>query len=337
MARRKGSKRASRVLRAGLIPVARLVSRLEGFAFGNDGPQYPPIFIGGLPRAGTTLVYQVLCHCFELAYATELTNMLPVAPALATGLCRCLGRAYVSDFQSRYGKSAGISSPGEGIMWNVWFDKGRHYASGDLPTRDVRDVVRMVGRIERLVGRPFVNKNLRHNQRLRVLADLFPSAVFLLVLRNPRDVALSLLRGRMEMYGDPRAWFSIRPRSFPAREELTPETEVVYQIQGLVTDLQEDIRTIGPERFMVIRYETFCQALSSCMQQLTDFLISHGIPVRQRQEPPAAFPLSHGRTNTLSPAQIATLTECLAEVFPEGKYDDFPCLSIPVTSPSYQD
>jgi hypothetical protein len=282
------------------------------------------------------LVYQVLCHCFELAYPTELTNLLPFAPALATGIGRWLGHAYVSDFQSRYGKSAGFSSPGEGVMWNVWFDKGRHYASGDLSTRDAQEVVRLVGRIERLAGRPFVNKNLRHNQRLHVLAELFPSAVFLLVLRHPRDVALSLLRGRIEMYGDPRVWLSIRPRSFPTGEALSPEAEVVYQIQGLITDLREDISMIGPERFMVIHYETFCQVLPRCLQQLADFLLNHDILVRQQQESPVGFPLRRGRTDILSPAQVAALTQYVAEVFPEGQYDDFPCLSLPVTSPSHQ-
>jgi hypothetical protein len=178
---------AGKLLLKMMINLSKAISSVEGSIFGNKGPLHPPIFILGLPRGGTTLVYQTLCHCFELAYTPMLTNYLPFAPALTTWFCRKRQARYSSDFESHYGMTKGTASPGEGVMWNIWFLKDKHYQKGsDLEEGKARQIVSLVGRVERISGRPFVNKNLKHYNYLGVLAELFPAAVFLVVLRQPR-------------------------------------------------------------------------------------------------------------------------------------------------------
>lgn len=314
-----------RLLRAAVEQTARSLSRLEGLLFGDGPPRFPPVFIVGPPRSGTTLVYQAMCHCFQLAYTPMLANYLPFAPALATWLARRPG-GYESDFTSRYGAVRGLGSPGEGTMWNVWFEKDRHYRHpGELERRKAQEIVRLVGRIERISAGPFINKNLRNENRLPVLASLLPRAVFLMVLRNPRDVALSILRGRIEMRDDPELWFSIKPRSGAPEGHQRPEEQVVLQIAGILDDLREDIGRIGPNRFGAVRYEDFCDSPPAFMRSLSGFLNDRGVPVEVRREPPGRFEASRGRTNKLSPDQVANVDGVLSTVFSGDPLADFPC------------
>jgi hypothetical protein len=316
---------AGKLLLKMMINLSKAISSVEGSIFGNKGPLHPPIFILGLPRGGTTLVYQTLCHCFELAYTPMLTNYLPFAPALTTWFCRKRQARYSSDFESHYGMTKGTASPGEGVMWNIWFLKDKHYQKGsDLEEGKARQIVSLVGRVERISGRPFVNKNLKHYNYLGVLAELFPAAVFLVVLRQPRDVAFSILRARIEKQGDPKTWYSTKPSSYAHLLQLPPEKSVVGQIKGLMEDLQKDIQRIGPDRFAVLCYEDFCNSPPGKIKGLRDFMGSHGIPLQRRQRPPERFELSVGRTDKLSSEQIALVDQALSEAFSMDPYADFP-------------
>ncbi|MEE9515628.1 MAG: sulfotransferase, partial [Candidatus Adiutricales bacterium] len=279
-----------KMIRAGLTLTARVFSAFEGLAFGNDGPALPPVFIIGLPRGGTTLVYQVLSHSFQMAYTPMLSNSLIFAPSLAAWLSKRRSSQYSSDFQSDYGMSSGWSSPGEGVMWNLWFNKDQHYDSLDeLESWKAREIVRMAGRVERIGRGPFLNKNLRHNNRLKVLAGLFPEAVFLVILRDPRDTAVSLLRGRMEKLGDASSWFSTRPRSYERLKNLEPEQAVVSQVRELILDLAEDMAFIDPDRFAAVDYDDFCTAPGETLARFLEFLSRRGLELETRQAPPSSF------------------------------------------------
>jgi hypothetical protein len=315
-----------RLILATVEKTARSFSRLESLLFGDEPPQHPPVFIVGLPRSGTTLLYQTMCHCFRLAYTPTITNYLPFAPALATWIGKLWQPEYESDFKSHYGTVSGLASPGEGTMWNVWFEKDRHYRhAGELEAHKAREIIRLVGRIERISGGPFINKNLRNENRLPVLASLLPRAVFLVVLRSPRDVAISILRGRIEMQGDPELWFSVKPRSRETKSIPTPERQIVAQIKGLIEDLRQDIGQIGSERFVAVRYEDLCDSPRAVMKELSDFLTDRDVPIELASEPPERFQPSRGHADKLSPGQVASLERLLAESFPEDPYADLHC------------
>ncbi|MBW1873098.1 MAG: sulfotransferase, partial [Deltaproteobacteria bacterium] len=307
--------------------LAGALSRLEGMLFGDAGPLHPPIFILGLPRGGTTLMYQVLCHCYRFAYPSMAANSLPFSAALVSWLCRRFRGDYVSDFQSHYGRLRGLTSPGEGTMWNLWFEKDRTYRSAnDVRPDAVREMVRMVGRIERIYGHPFINKNLRHVNRLPALAEIFPRCLFVVIMRNPRDAVLSLLRGRLEMQGSFNRWFSVRPRSFVAHRDLAPERQVVFQIKGLIDDLLEDMPRIGTKRFIAVPYEEFCRSPANHLSMISSFLSGHGVPVLPSHPPPKPFLPVRDRTDMLTGAQLTSIDRALEEAFSADPYLNLRCV-----------
>lgn len=315
-----------KMIRAGLTLTARVFSAFEGLAFGNDGPALPPVFIIGLPRGGTTLVYQVLCHSFKMAYTPMLSNSLIFAPSLAAWLSKRRSSQYSSDFQSDYGMSVGLSSPGEGVMWNLWFDKDRHYNHLDeLEPWKATEVLRLVGRVERIGRGPFLNKSLRHNNRLRVLAELFPQSVFLVVFRDPRDTAISLLQGRIKKEGDASSWFSVKPRSYERLKNLVPEQAVVSQVRELILDLTEDMEAIGTHRFAAVDYEDFCASPARTLEKFIIFLNRHGLSLETRQAPPSSFKVSKNRTGRITPGQLEAIDTFISEILADNPLDDVPC------------
>lgn len=315
-----------KMIRAGLTLTARVFSAFEGLAFGNDGPALPPVFIIGLPRGGTTLVYQVLCHSFKMAYTPMLSNSLIFAPSLAAWLSKRRSSQYSSDFQSDYGMSVGLSSPGEGVMWNLWFDKDRHYNHLDeLEPWKATEVLRLVGRVERIGRGPFLNKSLRHNNRLKVLAELFPQSVFLVVFRDPRDTAISLLQGRIKKEGDASSWFSVKPRSYERLKNLAPEQAVVSQVRELILDLTEDMEAIGTHRFAAVDYEDFCASPARTLEKFIIFLNRHGLSLETRQAPPSSFKISKNRTGRITPGQLEAIDTFISEILADNPLDDVPC------------
>lgn len=49
-------------------------------------PRWPPMFIIGLPRVGSTLVYQLIVSRFEAAFFCNAAAVMPRSPALVTSL-----------------------------------------------------------------------------------------------------------------------------------------------------------------------------------------------------------------------------------------------------------
>ncbi len=290
-----------------------IVSRVEEIFFGGGAPSFPPLFIIGLPRAGTTLVYQAICHALEVSFVPELNAYLPVAPALTSWAARIAGSDYRSSFTSHYGSSPGWTSPSEGLMWNLWFEKNRHYDdTGDLAPGVARAIRGTVRRIERIGRGLFVNKNLRNDNRVRCLARLFPDALFLVVVRRPSDVATSLMVGRSAMTGSINSWFSIRPRNYPTLRDEPPAVQVAGQIEGLLHDLDDDIEAVGESRFALVAYEDFCSRPWRFLDELIDFIARSTAPPARRHQLPETYDLRSPKPSALDDALRAELDEAVA-------------------------
>ncbi len=199
-------------------------------------------------------------------------------------------------------------------MWNLWLEKYRWYdGAGELTRGERQQVNRVVGRLERQLHLPFVNKNLRHNQRIRLLAELFPNAMFLVVIRDPFQVAVSLLRGRLEQRGDSESWFSIKPRSFVQHEGESPGTSVVLQVKGLLDDIANDIAVLDAARVRVIEYERFCDRPLVALNAVSEWAQACGARLTVKREPPTSFEVS-ARTDGVPREtidEIAALVEAI--------------------------
>jgi len=262
----------------------------------------PQLFILGLPRSGTTLVYQYLVHRLRVAYFTNGVGRFHRAPCVTTWWQRRRHGEYRSDFASHYGAVEGPLAPREaGAFWGRFFAVDDRVAAGDLAAAKVRRLRNIVACVQRVFGdRPFINKNVKHLLRLRALAEIFPDAHFLIVTRDSEDVARSLLRARTDLLGDAHSWWSVKPRNFAALRQLEPSDQVAGQVRALTGELDAELARLPSQRVHHIAYEDFCTEPECCVRLLKAALG----PLELRNPPEAQFE----RRGHLQPVALEGIT-----------------------------
>ena len=242
--------------------VQKVISPLESLILRSaPAPRLRQLFIIGLPRSGTTLVYQYLVHRLELAYFTHAVGRYSRIPCVVTAAQHLLHGGYESDFQSRYGRSRGAVSPREaGSFWSRYFDRDRYVVLEELERARVERLRRTVGAVETIYrGRPFVNKNVKHLLRVHALDAIFPRSCFLVVERETESVALSLLRARRELCENVSDWWSLRPPNYEQLKHLDPTGQIVGQVLSLAHKMKSDLAAIDQSRVFSVDYGDFCR------------------------------------------------------------------------------
>ena len=224
-------------------------------------PVGPQLFILGLPRSGTTLIYQYIVHRLKVAYFTNGVGTLPNAPCLATLIQSRIYGDYASDFISHYGKVRGPAAPREaGGFWGQFFDPDSYVGFDELSKDDVTRLRKTIAIVERSFhGAPFVNKNVKHLLRIEALKKTFPNCHFLVVERDQVQVALSLLRGRYETQADPRQWLSARPTNYQTLATRSLVEQISGQLASLNARLEKDLSKLDGGEVTRVDYVDFCK------------------------------------------------------------------------------
>ncbi len=242
-------------VRFGLGGLERLISRRP------FEPGEPQFFIIGLPRSGTTLVYQYVAQRLRVAYFPNLVGRFPDFPCAITWLTQRLHRPYRSDFQSHYGKVKGTMAPREaGGFWLRFFSLNEYEEIGRMPNDRAALLRQTIFTIQRIFnGAPFVNKNVKHLLRIPVLATIFPASLFIVVEREFTDVALSILEARRQNPNSSNEWWSVRPAHYERLKILPVQEQIAHQIHDLHQRMLSDLKQLAAQRVIRLTYGEFCQ------------------------------------------------------------------------------
>ena len=294
-----------RAARAALAGVDAGLTRAAGSA------RSPQLFILGLPRSGTTLIYQYLVHRLAVAYFTNGVGRLPRSPCVVTLAQRLRHGDYRSDFRSTFGRVEGPVAPREaGAFWGRFFGYEDYVSPADVSPRAVTRLRRTVECTQWLFGdAPFVNKNVKHMLRIPALAAIFPESRFLVVERDLEAVALSILRARHANSPAGAKWWSMRPPDHAALRDLDVEAQVVGQVRSLLRRLEIDLHGLDPGRVLRVDYASFCSD--------PDALVAHVRaaigPIGERNPPEPGFRCSPAEPRT---AQERRLLDLLRDEHP---------------------
>jgi len=276
------------VRRLAALPARAAESRFQRRALArHTGAVRPQLFILGLPRTGTTLVYQYIVHRCEVAYFTNRVGKRYYDPCRATWRDLSTQPPYRSDFQSRYGRSEGVMAPREaGNFWLRFFDIDAYERFADVAPGDVETLRRTVRCVQALFGgAPYVNKNVKHLLRIDALARIFPDGHFLVIDRDLSDVGLSILRARREVGGSSEAWFSARPPGHASLVGRDPVDQVCAQIAGLDARMAADLAELDAARVHRIHYDDFCARPDAVIENVPAVFAGVG----WRNDPVAGF------------------------------------------------
>lgn len=237
--------------------------------------KFPPVFIVGVPRSGTTLLYQIMMTAFKFAYIPNIANSWYMCPITATkfGLKRC--KAYESNFSSTYGYEQGCMSPNEGgNIWNRWFPtenrEGFNYTPADyLPQKNKINIKVFVNNIETLFNAPFLTKNVKMSVRIAALAQIFCNPLFVFIRRDPLFSALSLLTVRRKMK---KEWWSVLPKEYEEIKNLEEYEQVCYQVFYTEQNIINDLQKFASSNFLSITYESLCKEPLEVIEKISAFL-----------------------------------------------------------------
>ncbi|OQW48198.1 MAG: hypothetical protein A4S09_13900 [Proteobacteria bacterium SG_bin7] len=193
------------------LPATRIemiiMHAIERFKFDLDHSQTKidrPIFIVGLPRSGTTLLYNLLCAHENSAYVTNSINAFPTAICTIEWLRKKLnldirGERFLAD-----SVETDFGSPSEPIMfWGKWF--GRDVESLYWEEKRIKDISaekidEIFSDIRKILfsfapnGKRFICKYPVLQTELRLIQDIFPDAHFIHIVRDARTTANSMVK-----------------------------------------------------------------------------------------------------------------------------------------------
>lgn len=277
-------------------PVALILARCERALLDKTAPlRYPPVFVLGVPRSGTTLLYQVLVHSFEVAYFCNAAEEHSHYPATVTRVYRSRIRKYRTDFASNYGVTKRRHGPSEGIgIWSRWFPPDTYADEHCLSASGADEGRRTVAAVSTLVKSPFVNKDPRHCGRVRALNALFPGCLFVYMRRDAVANAASILNVRRKRAargeGDVTTWISVKPKEYASISRVGHISQICGQVYYCARNALDDLTAVAADRHLIVSYEELCAEPRREVDRIAAFSQTYGVPLRQRLSPPVSFP-----------------------------------------------
>ena len=246
---------------------------------------YPPIFIIGAPRTGSTILYQTITKYCDVSYISNFDCYFFKDILIGVRLSKELFKYSVHDsLSSKYGATKGLKSPCEaGALWYRWFPSDRHFVNdSDLEENQLMEMKEVINGVIRIKGRPIIFKNMNCGQRLQVLAKVFPDALFIYITRDPLYTAQSILMVREQIFGNRKAWWSIMPKEYDQLLSLSPTEQVVAQIYFIQKQIEHDLNNLFPDSYYHLEYEKLCQYPANIIEEIRKYAAKRGVPIEIR-------------------------------------------------------
>ena len=253
----------------------------------TTGPDRPsatsPLFLVGVARSGTTLLYKALCLHPDVSYISNWSRRAPGLPLLAllnrippyfpeTRRAVWFGPAAANAYA--YGRSRPLwerlfPAPveGEPVYRHCGFGEGGRWPPDPGQLTRLR---RHFAALRRFAGRSLlVSKRIANNQRIALLTAAFPKARFVHLIRDGRAVAYSL--SRVDWWEDDVVWwYGDTPRRW--REEGGDPWELCarHWVRELAA-IEEGLCAVAPDRRLEVRYEELVERPIATVKRVASF------------------------------------------------------------------
>lgn len=205
------------------------------------------IFIVGVPRSGSTILYQKLTNTGFFAYTDNFTNLVSYESFIGGNYIshRFLRRRRHNCFKSVYGNTmgCGFNAPSEGGKY--W----KRIRNSKLFNRSSSDF----GFIFRLIKKPYILKNLHNSIYIKEICAEYPNVRFIHIIREKTSNINSILNARRNNSIEELQPWSVMPLM---NKELKNELELVeFQYDRINNLISESLN--GDSRYLKVSYELF--------------------------------------------------------------------------------
>ncbi|MEX0980800.1 MAG: sulfotransferase [Bacteroidales bacterium] len=232
------------------------------YANSDSGKKCVPVFIIGLPRSGSTVLYQLITDIFDVLYFDNLVNIGRENIYFSMRLSELLFKnrphqSYSSSFGNTY--SDGLHAPSEaGPLWYRWFPKNVSEVTPEMVSdKKKKDLRLLFSSLMNRSGKPLVVKNLFTVQRMKVLKEIFPEAKYIYISRDPFFIAQSIYLGRkMNLVDIDSEWWSVPFPGYESMIGLPAEKQIANQIFELERIIQNELRDVDKDNVVELNYES---------------------------------------------------------------------------------
>lgn len=270
-----------------LVTLNAALAPVEEEAYLELPETYPTLHVIGVPRSGTTLLYQAVAAGLEIGYVNNLVAAFWRAPVFGIRLSRKLGLdRFESSFDSRFGRTRGVGEPHEfGYFWNDHLGYPGLHA---LPEshEDAIDWDRLRTVIVNMAhwnGGPIAFKPMLLTWHLERMAREMPRTCCVWIRRDLHATALSLLDMRRSLFGSYETWASLRPHGSDWLAGEPPWRQVAAQVVALERTLGAAAAALGPGRVLEVTYEELCADPRGTVERVRALLSAHGYEPAPRE------------------------------------------------------
>jgi hypothetical protein len=234
-----------------VMPVDLLLYPFERARYRRAAPPSRPIlFVCGCARSGTTVAAQLLMHRLPVSGFNNLSSVFPRSPLTAQALFGRLLSAGTPNLHNFYGRTSGWSGPNDALqLWDRWLGSDRTRIPNALTRSAQESMVAFFGAQEELAGQATLNKINSLNACAHLVAEVLPTARFICIERPRIELAMSLLKARMQIHGRADIAYGIAP---PAAERHSdPIEDVCRQVLFHEAIARQQLARLGSGRFLI--------------------------------------------------------------------------------------
>jgi sulfotransferase family protein len=250
-----------------------------------ERPKWPPLFLVGSPRSGTTFVMQLLNATGQFAVPTNLLSRFYYAPYLGAKIQQLLTDknfdynnemgdfASKGEFHSSLGKTTNALSPSEfTYFWRRFIPNydPQYLSPLEEEQIDGRGLASGFAAVEAVLQRPLATKAFIIQYNLPKLYELFKNCIFVQVRRNSLYVMQSIYEARKSFYNTLDIWWSVKPKEFPELQHLDVYKQIAGQIFYTERALADGLSQVPEQSRLVVEYEEICENPSDFYRKLKD-------------------------------------------------------------------
>ena len=247
---------------------------------------FPPIFIIGSPRSGTTVLYQLLCKHLQFGYINNFVSNWPKAPLTATKLYKHFSKnSNPIDLNSKFGNSFHMSGPSEyGQFWYRWFERSHKFK---LNNNNIKKLRIEISGLTKIHQRPLIFKNVVHSMRILALRKVFRESVFIVLKRKKLDIAQSILNARIHLYNDKSHPFSVVSSQDQLDSQISYGRAIISQINSIYSNIDLAGDTLGKNKFIFVKYKDLCDNTEKVLKNIQNELEkrNQNIPFNKNKVP----------------------------------------------------
>ncbi|SMP51673.1 Sulfotransferase family protein [Neorhodopirellula lusitana] len=247
----------------------------------DDLLYHPSVYVYGVPRSGTTLLYQYIAAHLSVDYISNLTAAFWEAPVVGLKLSKkLLGSDRTLETSSHYGRTR---DPAGAHEFGYFWANHLRYSSLKEPTDLERDSVdwetlrQTIGRMSQVNCRPIAFKPLMAGWYAERMHSEIPRSLFVWIRRDRIQNAMSILQMRREMLGSEEKWMSLIPFAYEQLKELPAWDQIAGQVWHIEHSFQQQFDSLPNDRKLCVQYEDFCSDPATTIAEIAGLLQRQGI------------------------------------------------------------